>query len=117
MSLHTRGIVALPPAFIFHLTFAACLIVASCLVLACSSSSAPEPTSPAIHDERLGYSIGYQVGQDFRRQAIDIEPEFVVEGVVHALAASETRFTASEMREALIDLGGRAEAMTPPASQ
>jgi FKBP-type peptidyl-prolyl cis-trans isomerase FklB len=61
---------------------------------------------PDLEDEKqkLSYSIGYQVGGDFRRQGLEIEPELVVKGVLDALAGSEPLMTPEEMRQALTEL-------------
>lgn len=59
---------------------------------------------------RLSYSIGYQVGGDFRRQAVDIDPEIVLQGIEDALAGSEPRMPAAEMRSALVALQQRVDA-------
>ena len=56
---------------------------------------------------RLSYSIGYQVGGDFRKQEIEISPEFLVQGVQDALAEREPSMTPAEMRATLTDLNTR----------
>ena len=66
--------------------------------------------APDLDDEKqkLGYSIGYQVGGDFRRQGLPIEPELVVKGALDALAGSEPLMTRDEMRQTLTDLKQKA---------
>jgi FKBP-type peptidyl-prolyl cis-trans isomerase FklB len=68
--------------------------------------------SPDRGDEmqRLGYSIGYQVGGDFRRLGLPIDPELVVRGVVDALAGSEPLMTPDAMRQTLTELKRQAAA-------
>ncbi len=61
-------------------------------------------------EQKLGYSIGYQVGGDFRRQGLQIDPETVVKGVLHALAGTEPLMTPDEMRETLTELKRQAAA-------
>ncbi|UCH81865.1 MAG: FKBP-type peptidyl-prolyl cis-trans isomerase [Nitrospiraceae bacterium] len=53
---------------------------------------------------RLSYSVGFQVGGDFRHQGIEIKPKVILQGVQDALAGNEPRMTADEMRSTLVDL-------------
>jgi FKBP-type peptidyl-prolyl cis-trans isomerase FklB len=60
--------------------------------------------------QKLGYSIGYQVGGDFRRQGLQIDPESVLKGVLDALAGAEPLMTPDEMRQTLTELKRQAAA-------
>ena len=71
--------------------------------------AAGEPAAPA-DDRGLGYSVGYQVGSDFRRQAVAIDPQVVVRGVRDALARAQPAIPAEEMRAALAEVRRQAEA-------
>jgi FKBP-type peptidyl-prolyl cis-trans isomerase FklB len=53
---------------------------------------------------RLSYSVGYQVGGDFLRQGMDINPELLLKGVQDALLGKEPLMTPQEMRTTLVDL-------------
>jgi len=53
---------------------------------------------------RLSYSVGYQVGGDFKRQGLDINPEMLLKGVHDALTGKEPVMTPQEMRTTLVDL-------------
>jgi FKBP-type peptidyl-prolyl cis-trans isomerase FklB len=68
--------------------------------------------APDLEDEKqkLGYSVGYQVGDDFRRQGLRVDPELVVEGVSDALAGSEPLMTREAMRQTLTELRQQAAA-------
>ena len=68
--------------------------------------------APDLEDEnqKLSYSVGYQVGGDFRRLGLPIDPEWVVQGVVDALAESEPLLTPDEMRQTLTELKRQAAA-------
>jgi len=61
---------------------------------------------PEIKDEKgkINYSIGYQIGGDFKRQGIDLEPDLIVKGIQDALAESKPLMTPQEMRKTLVDL-------------
>jgi len=53
---------------------------------------------------KLSYSVGYQVGSDFKRQDIDISPDELLKGVQDALAANEPQLSQEEMRTTLMNL-------------
>jgi FKBP-type peptidyl-prolyl cis-trans isomerase FklB len=53
---------------------------------------------------KVGYSVGYQVGSDFRKQGIALDPEMLVRGAQDALSGAEPRMTPEEMRQTLTDL-------------
>jgi len=61
---------------------------------------------PEIKDEKgkINYSVGYQIGGDFKRQGIDLEPDLIVKGIQDALAESKPLMTPQEMRKTLVDL-------------
>ena len=73
-------------------------------------ASAVEATDLEDEKQKLSYSIGYQVGGDFRRQSLEIDPELVVKGVVDAQEGSEPLMTPEEMRQALTELRQQAAA-------
>lgn len=82
------------------------------LAMAVLVAAGPSGASDDLTGEprKLGYSIGYQVGGDFRRQGIGLDPENVVQGVVDALAGSEAALGAEEMRDVLARLREQAAA-------
>jgi FKBP-type peptidyl-prolyl cis-trans isomerase FklB len=59
-----------------------------------------------LKDEKakLSYSIGYQVGGDFRRQGRDIDPQILLKGVRDGLDGSASLMTQEKMRTTLIEL-------------
>jgi FKBP-type peptidyl-prolyl cis-trans isomerase FklB len=56
---------------------------------------------------RVSYSVGFQVGGDFKRQGMDINPQVILKGVQDALAGNEPLMTAEDMRTTLVDLQKR----------
>jgi FKBP-type peptidyl-prolyl cis-trans isomerase FklB len=80
----------------------------SMLVLALSllSGGSFAEEAPGLGDEnqKLSYSVGYQVGGDFRRQGMRIDPELVVKGVLDALADTEPLMAPAEMQRTLTEL-------------
>lgn len=55
-------------------------------------------------NDRINYSVGYQIGGDFKRQEVVLNPAALVKGIEDALAESQTLMTEDEMRSTLIDL-------------
>ena len=53
---------------------------------------------------RLSYSVGYQVGGDFKRQGVDINPELLLKGVQAALTGKQPLMAPQEMRSTLVEL-------------
>lgn len=63
--------------------------------------SACAEAPPTTEAERLGYSIGYQVGNDFRRGALPLDIDRLLEGLRCALEGATPRLSTDEMRTAL----------------
>jgi FKBP-type peptidyl-prolyl cis-trans isomerase FklB len=53
---------------------------------------------------RTNYSLGYQIGGDFKRQGVEMHAEAVVQGIRDALAGSEPQMPEAEMQATLIEL-------------
>ena len=64
---------------------------------------------PQLQDEndRVNYSLGQQIGGDFKRQGVEIRPELVVKGIQDALSGAEPLMTQEEMNKTLMDLKKR----------
>ncbi len=65
-----------------------------------------------LHDEtvRINYSLGYQIGGDFKRQGVDMDPEAVVQGIADALSGAEPKLSQPEMHQILVELKRRVDA-------
>jgi len=65
--------------------------------------------APTLEDEkeRINYSVGYQVGGDFKRQGLEIDPEVMLRGMQDAFAEKEPLMTPKEMRSTLVELKKR----------
>ena len=86
------------------------LAVLTSLALVPVATFAGERFSPKDDPDIVSYSIGYQVGDDFRRQGIEIDPELIVKGVLDALADTEPLMTPAEMQRTLTELKQQAAA-------
>ena len=53
---------------------------------------------------RTNYSLGYQVGGDFKRQNIEMNPEALVQGIADALAENEPQMDSEAMQATLVAL-------------
>ena len=82
------------------------LSLSSLPLTACSQE--PPAAAPSDEKERLGYSIGYQVGSDFHRQGIDIDAEMLARGVRDALAGKDPALTPDQMRTTLTEVQRKA---------
>ena len=51
--------------------------------------------------QKLGYSIGYQVGGDFRDARLALDVDLLIDGLQRALEGAEPQLSAAEMRAAL----------------
>lgn len=62
--------------------------------------------SPEIKDrqDKINYSLGFQVGGDFRRQGMDINPDSVLEGIEDAISGREPRLSRKDMQDLLLGI-------------
>lgn len=80
------------------------LIAALFLGAGLSAGSGDELREIKTQKDKVSYSLGYQIGGDFRRQGLDITPELVVKGIQDAISDTEPAYSKREMREILVDL-------------
>ena len=67
-------------------------------------ASAAEPLNFEDETTRINYSLGYQIGGDFKRQDVEMKAEAVTQGIQDALAGAEPKMPAADMRATLIEL-------------
>lgn len=53
---------------------------------------------------RINYSLGYQIGGDFKRQGIEMNAEAIAKGIADALSGSEPLMQPQEMQTTLTEL-------------
>ena len=74
------------------------------IALLTSSVNAAEPLKLDNDSARLNYSLGYQVGGDFKRQGVEMNAEAVVKGIEDALSGTEPMMSPQEMHATLTEL-------------
>lgn len=62
--------------------------------------------TPELRDDtdRISYSIGYQIGGDFKRQGTDLKTDLVEQGIQDALKGNKPRIPPEEMHKTLVEL-------------
>ena len=53
---------------------------------------------------RTNYSLGYQIGGDFKRQGVELDAEAMVQGIRDALSGAEPQIPPAEMNATLMEL-------------
>ncbi len=86
------------------------LLVVLAIILFAGIASANDRLDLTDQKVQVNYSVGYQVGSDFKRQGMDINPDLLLKGVQDALAGSEPLMNAQEMRTSLMELQKKASA-------
>ena len=81
------------------LTLASALLAPLCV--------AGEPPDLSSDGAKINYSVGYQIGGDFKLQGVEMQPETVIRGIQDALSGAEPLMTPEEMRITMGELGKR----------
>ena len=93
------------------------LPAAIAMVLLAGTCVADSPVSLEQPGEQLNYSIGYQIGRDFRRQGVAISPGMVLKGIEDAVSGAEPLLQPTEMHATLAQLQQRVKAGEQQAQQ
>ena len=80
------------------------LMTAAALAAPAIGTLAAEPLNLEDETARINYSLGYQIGGDFKRQGVEMNGAAVVKGIEDALSGAEPLMTPEEMRTTLMDL-------------
>jgi FKBP-type peptidyl-prolyl cis-trans isomerase len=76
----------------------------------CGISLAGEQPELKAENDRISYSLGYQIGGDFKRQGVGLDPDLLVKGIQDAMSGTTPRMPPQEMRKTLVDLKKKVEA-------
>ena len=82
----------------------ATLVVIAALTLPADRVSAQDALKLDDETARINYSLGYQIGGDFKRQGVELNPEAVVKGMQDALSGSEPLMPQQDMNATLVEL-------------
>jgi len=66
-----------------------------------------KPVELKTETDRINYSVGFQIGGDFKRQGVQLSPEAVIKGIQDALAGGAPLMNPDEMHRTLVDLKRR----------
>lgn len=63
--------------------------------------------SAVLNDDaaKLNYSVGYQIGSDFKYQEIEVRTQAIIKGIEDAMSDSEALMSREEMKQTMADLG------------
>ena len=64
----------------------------------------PKPRVPVTEKDKQSYAIGLSVGKGLHRDAIDVEPAFVLQGLKDAMADGKVLLTDDQIRTVMTDL-------------
>lgn len=79
-------------------------IAAAAALLLAGQTSAGEAPKLADQKDKVSYSIGMDIGNNLKRQSIEVDPDILARGVKDAMAGDNTLLTIEEARETLIAL-------------
>lgn len=74
------------------------------LILLSATTLAAAPLELKDETARISYSLGYQIGGDFKTQGVGINAEAVVQGIQDALDAAEPKISRADMETLLVSL-------------
>jgi len=78
------------------------LITAMFALLMAPLCSASAATKLSTNQDKLSYTIGYDMGQNFKSQGVKVEPKMVTQGLQDGLAGSKPAMSEQEMEQTMI---------------
>jgi FKBP-type peptidyl-prolyl cis-trans isomerase len=81
-----------------------CIPLLLTLTTACSAGASDEAAAgeeAAATNDTTSYAIGWQTGQSFVQQSVDVDQESFIQGMRDAIAGKESKFTEEEMIAAM----------------
>ena len=79
------------------------LPIVLCLSLGGATVWGEEPQLKDTMDE-VNYSVGYQIGEDFQKQGVDMRSEAFLRGIQDAMGSGKPLMTKAQMHEVLVNL-------------
>ena len=80
------------------------LITLAALAIPTAIACAEETLNLEDETTRINYSLGYQIGGDFKRQGVEMNPAAVVKGIEDALAGAKPLMEPEAMQATLMEL-------------
>jgi len=80
------------------------LTVLLCVFVFAAASFAQEKKELASQKDKDSYSLGYQVGGDFKRQGLDLNAETLAQGIKDGMGGATPLMTQQEMNQIMADL-------------
>jgi len=77
------------------------IAVALSIVLAAGCVNAGDNTALKSEKDKVSYSIGLNIGNNFKSQSVDINPDILAKGVKDALSGSKPLMTETEIQETM----------------
>jgi len=77
-----------------------------CVVLVAPAGVTLAADAPSLDSEtaRVNYSLGFQIGGDFKRQGIELDRDTMVKGIEDAISGAEPLMKAEDMHSTLVEL-------------
>jgi len=86
------------------------LLTLPLLGLSSGTCLADEPAKLETDNEKINYSVGYQIGGDFKRQGVTMDAESVIQGIEDALSGGMPLMDSKERQAALMELKRQVDA-------
>jgi FKBP-type peptidyl-prolyl cis-trans isomerase FklB len=80
------------------------LLILTAIATHCSIAHANETHTISNETDRFSYSLGHQVGIDFKRQNVEPSPNALMQGMMDAIMEVEPLFSVIEMHSLLVDM-------------
>jgi len=80
------------------------LIIGALCILPLSDAIAGDETTIKTENDKISYSIGFQIGGDFKRQGVELSPDTLIKGIQDALQGKSTLMTEDSMHLTLTNL-------------
>jgi FKBP-type peptidyl-prolyl cis-trans isomerase FklB len=80
------------------------LITVICMAMASFTVQAEEKTAISDENDRINYSLGYQIGGDLKRQQVKVNGEILLRGIEDAMTNADPLLGEEERNRTLIEL-------------
>ncbi len=74
------------------------------MIIPCVATSAGSTIELKNENDKINYSVGYQIGVDFKRQGVNINSPALVKGIQDALKTNKPVISEQEMQTTLVNL-------------